>query len=148
MKELYAIDKSTLEAIANAIRAKKGTTEPIPVSSLASEIESICVGPELTIRAGTYDMVDFAYGAENLNWGTQNFEGILNDDFSLARNMPFSRIEAYDEWTLLFLSDTGASVEIIPSWNSSLVTNITTEKDQEVSERFKEWFDACFKLRA
>lgn len=37
----YVIDESTLKGIGDAIRAKKGTSDPIPVPSLASEISSI-----------------------------------------------------------------------------------------------------------
>ena len=37
----YIIQRETLESIANAVREKKGTTDLIPVSSLASEILSI-----------------------------------------------------------------------------------------------------------
>ena len=44
MSELYAIEKSTLDNIGNAIRGKKGTTEPIPVANLADEISSISGG--------------------------------------------------------------------------------------------------------
>jgi hypothetical protein len=35
----YAINDSTLTDIANSIRAKRGTSEPILVSSLADEID-------------------------------------------------------------------------------------------------------------
>lgn len=44
MGKKYVIDEETLRGIADAIRAKKGTTDPISVTSMASEIESIPAG--------------------------------------------------------------------------------------------------------
>ena len=42
--ERYVIKRSTLEAIANAIRSKTGKTDDIPVPQFAPEIESIVSG--------------------------------------------------------------------------------------------------------
>ena len=42
----YLINDTTLQSIADAIRAKKGTTEPVAVNSFASEISSIEAGGE------------------------------------------------------------------------------------------------------
>ena len=44
MAELYTIKQETLTEIANAVRAKKGTTAAIAVGDLASEINSISTG--------------------------------------------------------------------------------------------------------
>jgi hypothetical protein len=44
LDERYVIRKSTLDGIGNAVRSKTGKTDEIPVSNLASEIESITVG--------------------------------------------------------------------------------------------------------
>lgn len=41
MSKAYIIQEETLVSMADAIRAKKGTTDAIPVTSLAAEIESI-----------------------------------------------------------------------------------------------------------
>lgn len=45
------IKRSTLEGIGNAVRAKKETTDPIPVSNLESEILSIESGGNITVDA-------------------------------------------------------------------------------------------------
>lgn len=49
----YIIQSGTLESIANAIREKKGTTDLIPVTSLASEISSIESGSNANIVYGS-----------------------------------------------------------------------------------------------
>lgn len=41
MSKAYIIREDTLVTIADAIRAQKGTTDAIPVTSLAAEIESM-----------------------------------------------------------------------------------------------------------
>jgi hypothetical protein len=70
MRELYAIDKATLVAIADAIREKKLISGPIPVGSFASEILGISVGGNettYTIPAGSYIDKDSTIGDyENL----------------------------------------------------------------------------------
>jgi hypothetical protein len=49
----YVIDENTLKGIGDAIRAKKGTSDPIPVPSLASEISSIESGGSTNTYNGT-----------------------------------------------------------------------------------------------
>lgn len=51
--EYYAIKKSTLEGIGNAVRSKTGKSGKIPVVSLAAEIEGISVGKTLKKFDGT-----------------------------------------------------------------------------------------------
>ena len=57
----YIIQRETLESIANAVREKKGTTDLIPVTSLASEISSIESGGgdigtgDYTVKVIDYD---------------------------------------------------------------------------------------------
>lgn len=65
MSDKYVINKSTLEGIGNAIRNKKGTSDLIPVSDLASEIASIPSGITPTgqieiTENGTFDVTSFA----------------------------------------------------------------------------------------
>lgn len=65
MSDKYVINKSTLEGIGNAIRNKKGTSDLIPVSDLASEIASIPSGITPTgqieiTENGTFDVSSFA----------------------------------------------------------------------------------------
>lgn len=43
----YSIEKSTLTGIADAVRAKEGTTAPIPVTDMATRIQAIQTGVEL-----------------------------------------------------------------------------------------------------
>lgn len=52
----YIIQSGTLESIGNAIREKKGTTDLIPVTSLASEILSIGDGGSANIVYGTINV--------------------------------------------------------------------------------------------
>jgi hypothetical protein len=47
VSDLYSIELSTLTGIANAVRAKTGKTDKIPVTSLATEIENITTGKTL-----------------------------------------------------------------------------------------------------
>lgn len=55
--EYYAVKKSTLEGIGNAVRAKTGKSGKIPVVSLAAEIEGISVGSTLKKFDGTVEVV-------------------------------------------------------------------------------------------
>lgn len=60
----YVIDSSTLTSIADAVRAKTGTTDPIKVSDIPTEISKISGGgepviTELTVtQNGTYTASD------------------------------------------------------------------------------------------
>lgn len=153
MKELYAIDKSTLDAIGNAIRTKKGTTEPIPVTSLADEILGITTGGGNVIEAGTYKMVEFHYGYESpglFDWGSQELRGKINweerAESTNTYNGSFTSIENDGEWSV-YLKNNGADVTppISPSWSSDYnKTQIVVDEDQSVSAGFKAWFDICF----
>ena len=64
----FIINDSTLTAIANAIRTKKGTSSPIAVSDFATEIASISGGGgafangTVTITSGTTDPVTVEHG--------------------------------------------------------------------------------------
>lgn len=58
--EKYSIEKSTLVGIADAIRQKKGITDPIPVPQMKQEIEAIPVG--LDTSDATAEAKDFIQG--------------------------------------------------------------------------------------
>lgn len=62
------IDRSTLEGIADAIRSKKGTTDPIPVTELKDEILSIAGGGEIVevIPEGYVDTSDATATADKI----------------------------------------------------------------------------------
>ena len=57
VSDLYSIELATLTEIADAVRAKTGKTDKIPVVSLATEIEGISVGSTLPKFDGTVEVV-------------------------------------------------------------------------------------------
>ena len=158
MSVLYSIDKSTLEGIGNAIRRKKGTTEPIPVTSLASEIASIGESEEdsTTIKVGTYKMVEYQYEGSysgSFAWGSQALSGKITytNQYSgeIASNEPFSTIDNDGVYSIDFKNNGTAVVSIIPSFSPDYDTiKIVIEEDQTVEETFKNWFVACFEKEA
>ena len=69
-----SVQGEKLKAIADAIRAKKGTTEPIKASNFASEILSIPTGiePSGTIditKNGVYNVTEYASANVNVSSG-------------------------------------------------------------------------------
>lgn len=69
-----SVQEEKLKAIADAIREKKGTTEPIKASNFASEILSIPTGiePSGTIEIsenGVYDVTEYASANVNVSGG-------------------------------------------------------------------------------
>ena len=70
-----SIQEEKLKAIADAIREKKGTTEPIKANDFASEILSIPTGiePSGTIEIsenGVYDVTEYASANVNVSGGS------------------------------------------------------------------------------
>lgn len=83
-----SVQGEKLKAIADAIREKKGTSEPIKANDFASEILSIQSGiePSGTIditENGTYDVTEYASANVNVSGGAggeYNIEVTLNED--------------------------------------------------------------------
>lgn len=61
----YSIDSSTLTAIADAIREKGGTSDPILAESMAAAIEAIEVGGEWKVTSG-----EIVFSEEQILTGT------------------------------------------------------------------------------
>ena len=71
MGKTYLIQESTLKSVADAIRSKNGTTEAIPVTNLATEIDGIETGitPSGTLSItenGTHDVTNYASAEVNV----------------------------------------------------------------------------------
>ena len=69
----YIVQDTTLTAIADAVRAKKGTTEPIALTDFATEIESIQSG-------GGSSSNKLGLVVNDANGGTSAYFDITNDD--------------------------------------------------------------------
>ena len=69
----YVIDSSTLTSIADAVRAKTGSTASIKVSDIPTEISKISGGdlPEEVLVIGGNCSYRFAY--DGWNWFIENF---------------------------------------------------------------------------
>lgn len=149
MSVLYAIDKATLDGIGNAIRSKKGTTEPIPVTSLADEIASIGGGSAgVLLQAGKYKMTDYQYEDSypgSLAWGSQELRGKITCDYANVSNADFVTV-ATDGYASIWFSNNGTYVaDYLPSWNPyDYNTYIVLDEAQFISEAFSTWFNACF----
>ena len=95
MSELYAIDKSTLDNIGNAIREKKATSESIPVTSLAAEILSISEGSFAKNKLSKIiDGSITELTAKDLAGVTQISAGVFYGDKSLTKVTIPDNIEA------------------------------------------------------
>lgn len=70
------ISRETLVGIADAIRAKKGTTEEIPVTELASEISSIESGG-VVIETGSLTLLDGCAKAFEIVYPCCNTDGSI-----------------------------------------------------------------------
>jgi hypothetical protein len=154
MKELYAIEKSTLKAIAEAIRQKKGTALPISVSSFAQEILSIETKVNYVIKAGSYTMTEFHYGVQDpklFSWESEFINGTAHefyDDYNeiIETYIDFNGLRNDGEYCVYYMKDgVDVGAPLSPSWSPSVYsTEFIFEEDQNVSEGFKYWFDACF----
>ena len=104
MSVLYSIDKSTLDGIGNAIRSKKGTTEPIPVTSLADAIASIKSGSEeskeYTLRSGIWTSKGNTTG---------NYEDLPYPSYSLSADISGSINDL--EFTRITISGYGLGMD-------------------------------------
>ena len=69
----YIVQDTTLTAIADAVRAKKGTTEPIALADFATEIESIQSGEGSSSNK-------LGLVVNDVNGGTSAYFDITNDD--------------------------------------------------------------------
>ena len=81
----YAINDSTLTDIADSIRAKRGTSEPILVSSLADEIDLIPTpsGSLQITQNDTYDVSQYASAVVNVAGGIPYIDV---QDFTMESN--------------------------------------------------------------
>lgn len=148
MSVLYAIDKATLDGIGNAIREKKGTTEPIPVTSLADEIASIeGASTSNTVGGNNYfSLVDMFYGHTGdytLPWGTQALNGelYLYDHYTTKwSKQSFTSLATY-QYEVAFLKDGISIYTFSPSYEECY---IVLSGEQTVSPSFKEWFGGAW----
>lgn len=85
----YLVQDTTLTAIADAVRAKKGTTEPIALTNLATEIQSIQTSKgesKVALISGTQtkfysiEKEDLAVGDEIRDYAFYNCKGMLKVD--------------------------------------------------------------------
>ena len=138
MRVLYAIEKSTLDDIANAIRAKKGSTEPIPVTNLAQEIESISTDSKgELLEAGTYNMIKFA--EDNNTWESQALIGKVTWSSDGIYDSDFTKV-SFDDTYLTFKRNEIIALTIYPYWNENDITKVVLEDAQFVDAAFKVWF--------
>lgn len=106
----YVIDENTLKGIGDAIRAKKGTSDPIPVPNLASEISSIVTktynGTIWKFRDNiTFDeILAFAdeywqeeFGEYNFSFHTPFTTDVLLEDVDGEYSTQFSSIAMYGD---------------------------------------------------
>lgn len=148
----YKISKSTLLDIANAIRRKKGTSNFIPVTNFAKEIENIdnmISGKGVLIQAGTYKLVEFQY--ENSHpgsfaWEIQELKGKIYWNEVSNEGKAFTDISNDGEWCVYFKNN-GSDVDapLSPSWHPEDGTMyIVLDEAQFMSEEFSAWFNVCF----
>ena len=82
----YIIKDTTLQGIANAIRAKTGETGSIPTLEMADKISSISTGVELPSLENEGAAIDLVQGKEMINSqgekviGTNPYEKIITDE--------------------------------------------------------------------
>ena len=88
----YVIEKTTLIDIADAVRGKNGTTEPIVVSELASAITNLPTGgsggdlPEEAFFITGDCQYRFAY--DGWNWFAENYgDRVITENISNCANM-------------------------------------------------------------
>ncbi len=153
MKELYAIEKATLVAIADAIRQKKGTESSIPVSKFAETIASIeSVDIDRTITPGTYVMVDYQYEGYPtgiFDWEPQELLGTYIEYYHGEKEVEsqFTSVKNDSMYSIGFYNNDIAVSDIIPSWNPDYnLIKLIIEETQTVDKNFKTWFKNCFAI--
>ena len=89
----YVIDSSTLTSIANAVRAKTGTTDPIKVSDIPTEISKITGGGSGDLPAEALAIsgdCSYRFAYDGWNWFIEKYGNqITTNNISDATNMFF-----------------------------------------------------------
>ena len=151
----YLVQDTTLTAIADAVRAKKGTTEPIALTDLAAEIESIQSGGgsssnKLALVVGVqsadnpYDIT--ASDLEGVtvlgDYAFYNKRGLRSIDLSNVTNMPTYAFYACTNLTSVSMP----KVTSIDKYAFYVCTNLTSVSMPKVTSIKDNAFNGCYAL--
>lgn len=129
MSEKWAIKKSTLDDIGNAIREKEGSTEPIPVNALADRIGALQIGGGENKVAQVVDKTVTEITAEDLDGATKIGDYAFRNCENLKK-ITFSN-----------------TITFIGSYAFSYCTSLTDIKiSNSVTEIANNAFSACMSL--
>lgn len=139
----YAINDTTLTAIADSIRAKGGTSDPIQVSNFASAIANLPTGgglpPEALVITGD---CSYRFAGNGWNWFIENYGNqITTENISNASYMFYNNTITTVPFDLNFI-DGGCDSDRL--FNNCKISNISSIDFKQTSQKVDNYmFYAC-----